>query len=332
MHQRRLALVHRREELDRGRRTGGACGKLDVVGRCHFDGGGEPDHFKYRRDRRRSAGFEKLERPGVAAEAAMVGGVVRFGLRNQGGKLRGARHAQQQHDKQCFPVTVEVAHYGNGQTVYKRDPQHLGYQNRAAGGRPSRTRSNCVRYSLKWRYSLPTPFGRRLGTVNEPELIEKLRERVGLPRTAGVVLGIGDDCAIVRPRGASEDWLYTTDLSIEGTHFLRQTHGAADVGWKALARALSDVAAMGVDARFCLLSLAVAGWVDARWVEGFYGGLLALAERAERAGVALIGGDLARTERVMCDIVVVGTVPRGKAVRRVGAGPRGGARQGLVAA
>src|ERR1035437_3290042 len=115
MHQRRLALVHRREELDRGRRTGGACGKLDVVGRCHFDGGGEPDHFKYGRDRRRSAGFEKLERPGVAAEAAMVGGVVRFGLRNQGGKLRDARHAQQQHDKQCFPVAVEVAHYGRSE-------------------------------------------------------------------------------------------------------------------------------------------------------------------------------------------------------------------------
>jgi len=62
----------------------------------------------------------------------MIGGVVRFGLRNQGGKLRDARHAQQQHDKQCFPVAVEVAHYGNGQTVYKRDPQHLGYQNEAA--------------------------------------------------------------------------------------------------------------------------------------------------------------------------------------------------------
>ena len=64
----------------------------------------------------------------------MIGGVVRFGLRDQGGKLRDARHAQQEHDKQCFPVVVEEAHYGNGQTVYKRDPQHLGYQNQAASG------------------------------------------------------------------------------------------------------------------------------------------------------------------------------------------------------
>jgi thiamine-monophosphate kinase len=154
--------------------------------------------------------------------------------------------------------------------------------------------------------------------VNEPELIEKLRARVGLSRTAGVVLGIGDDCAIVRPRGTTEDWLYTTDMLIEGTHFLRQTHGAADVGWKALARGLSDIAAMGGEPRFCLLSLAVADWVDARWLDGFYGGLLRLAKRA---GAALIGGDLARTDRVMCDIVVAGTVPRGQALRRDGARP-----------
>ena len=157
--------------------------------------------------------------------------------------------------------------------------------------------------------------------MNEPELIEKLRRRVALPRTAGLVLGIGDDCAIVRPRGSLEDWLYTTDMLIEGTHFLRETHGAADVGWKALGRGLSDIAAMGGEPRFCLLSLAVASWVDARWLEGFYGGLLALAKRAR---AALIGGDLARTERVMCDIVVAGTVPRGKALRRDGARPGDG--------
>jgi len=93
---------------------------------------------------------------------------------------------------------------------------------------------------------------------SEPELIAKLRSRVALSRTAGAVLGIGDDCAIVRPRGASEDWLYTTDMLIEGTHFRRETHGARDVGWKALARGLSDIAAMGGEARFCLLSLALA--------------------------------------------------------------------------
>src|ERR1017187_3863161 len=134
-------------------------------------------------------------------------------------------------------------------------------------------------------------FRSRLGTVNEPELIQKLRRRVGLSRAAGLVLGIGDDCAIVRPRGALQDWLYTTDMLIEGTHFLRPTHRPADVGWKALARGLSDIAAMGGEPRFCLLSLAVAPWVDAPWVDEFYRGLLTLAGQA---GAALIGGDLDR--------------------------------------
>jgi thiamine-monophosphate kinase len=126
-------------------------------------------------------------------------------------------------------------------------------------------------------------------------------------------MGIGDDCAIVRPLGGAEDWLYTTDMLIEGTHFLRKTHTPADIGWKALARGLSDIAAMGGEPRFCLLSLAVAGWVDARWIDAYYDGLLSLATRS---GTALIGGDLAMAERVMCDIVVAGTVPRGKALRR----------------
>jgi thiamine-monophosphate kinase len=156
--------------------------------------------------------------------------------------------------------------------------------------------------------------------VSELEWIERIRRQVKLPRGAGLVLGIGDDCAIFRPRGASEDLLFTTDLLIEGTHFLRETHRAGDVGWKALARGLSDIAAMCGEPRFCLVSLAVAGPegapAGARWVEGFYRGLLLLAGR-ERT--PLVGGDLARGERVMCDIVVCGAVPRGQALRRDGA-------------
>ena len=108
--------------------------------------------------------------------------------------------------------------------------------------------------------------------MNEPELIEKLRRRVGLPGMAEVVLGIGDDCAIVRPRGAREDWLYTTDLLIEGTHFLRETHGAADVGWKALARGLSDIAAMGGrPASVCSPSRWPIGWMRAGWTGSITG-------------------------------------------------------------
>jgi thiamine-monophosphate kinase len=150
----------------------------------------------------------------------------------------------------------------------------------------------------------------------ETKLIESLRRRVRLPLTGGLVLGIGDDCAIFRPRGSDEDLLFTTDMLIEGVHFLRETHTAADIGWKSLARGLSDIAAMGGQPRFCLLSLALAPWADGRWLNGFYRGLLGLAQSA---GAALMGGDLARSSKVMADIMVCGAVPRGKALRRDGA-------------
>jgi thiamine-monophosphate kinase len=153
--------------------------------------------------------------------------------------------------------------------------------------------------------------------VIETKVIESIRRRVRLPLTGGLVLGIGDDCAIFRPRGSAQDLLFTTDMLIEGVHFLRETHSAADVGWKSLARGLSDIAAMGGEPRFCLLSLALAPWAGRRWLDGFYRGLLALAQSA---GAPLVGGDLARSsDKMMADIVVCGAVPRGKALRRDGA-------------
>src|SRR5581483_4211159 len=99
--------------------------------------------------------------------------------------------------------------------------------------------------------------------ASELDFIARLRRRTRTPASSGLTLGIGDDCAIFRPR-PREDLLFTTDLLIEGTHFLATTHSAEDVGWKALARGLSDIAAMGGEPRFCLISLALAPWQSAR--------------------------------------------------------------------
>jgi thiamine-monophosphate kinase len=155
--------------------------------------------------------------------------------------------------------------------------------------------------------------------MNELELL-RIRRKTPAPGP-GVLLGIGDDCAIFRPEGAHEDLVFTTDMTIENVHFRREMHSADSVGWKALARGLSDIAAMGGEPRFCLLSLALAHWADQRWIDGFYRGFLRLARRT---GTTLAGGDLARAERTACDVAVCGAVPPGKALRRDGAEPGDG--------
>jgi thiamine-monophosphate kinase len=170
----------------------------------------------------------------------------------------------------------------------------------------------------------------------EAELVRRLRGWANAVPASGLVLGIGDDCAIYRPKGSREDLLLTTDLLIEDVHFRRNTHSAADLGWKCLARGLSDIAAMGGEPRFCLVSLAVPAWAHAGWVAGFYRGLLRLANREK---TELAGGDLARSEKAACDIVVGGSAPHGRALRRDGAragdaiyvsGALGGSAMGFV--
>jgi thiamine-monophosphate kinase len=165
--------------------------------------------------------------------------------------------------------------------------------------------------------------------MNEIDFISRIPARKG----RGVVLGIGDDCAVFRPSG--EDLLFTTDMMIENVHFHRLTHPPETVGWKTLARGLSDIAAMGGEPRFCLLSLALADWTDQKWSDAFYRGLLKLSARTK---TVLAGGDISHAEVLACDIVVCGSVPKGKALRRDGArpgdgiyvsGPLGGSALGL---
>lgn len=148
--------------------------------------------------------------------------------------------------------------------------------------------------------------------------MEKLRKRAQIPRGSGIIEGIGDDCAIFRARGSREDLLFTTDLLLENVHFRRETHPAAAIGHKALARGLSDIAAMGGDPRFCLLSVALPQWADQSWLDRFHGGFLKLARHN---ATVLAGGDLAAAEGFACDIVACGSVPRGAALRRDGAKP-----------
>jgi thiamine-monophosphate kinase len=150
--------------------------------------------------------------------------------------------------------------------------------------------------------------------MNELALVEWLRKIA--PPGSGLMRGIGDDCAVFRPR-PGEDLLLKSDQSIEGVHF-RSDLAPAAIGERALARALSDIAAAGGESRVCLVSLAVSDTQTSDWIKSFFRGLLRLAKRT---GTALAGGDLARADRVYCDIVLCGAVPTGKALGRDGAKP-----------
>ena len=152
--------------------------------------------------------------------------------------------------------------------------------------------------------------------MRETDLIALIR-KLNAAQAPGLVKGIGDDCAILRPK-SGEDILVTTDFLLEGVHFLRETHSAADCGWKALARGLSDIAAMGGTPRYAFVSLALAPWSDARWVRGFY---TSMRQLARRHGVVVAGGDLTKSDKVLCDIIVLGAVKRDRALCRSGASP-----------
>ena len=144
-----------------------------------------------------------------------------------------------------------------------------------------------------------------------------LRGRTGA-RQRAVLTGIGDDCAVLRPL-PGYDSLVTTDFSLEGIHFRRDWHPPETVGHRCLARGLSDIAAMGGDPLAVFLSLAVPRDLPQSWVRRFIRSLLTLASK-HRATLA--GGDVAESpDGILADIVVLGTVPGGKATLRSGAKP-----------
>jgi thiamine-monophosphate kinase len=187
--------------------------------------------------------------------------------------------------------------------------------------------------------------------AGERTFIAAIRAR-SARKNASIRLGIGDDCAILRPQ-AGREIVVTTDLSLEQVHFRRDWHPPESVGHRCLARGLSDLAAMGAQPVAAFLSLAVPIELTVAdrkpsWVDRFLNGLLALADLNR---VPLAGGDTAQsplfdeagskqTGMVAADIVLVGSVPKGRALLRSGAkagdilyitGTLGGAEAELLA-
>jgi thiamine-monophosphate kinase len=159
----------------------------------------------------------------------------------------------------------------------------------------------------------------------EKTLIAQIRRQVGVSsrgrsrgRNRAISTGIGDDCAVLRLPGGA-DSLITTDFTLEGIHFRRDWHPAESVGHRCLARGLSDIAAMGGEPVAVFLSLALPPGLPQSWVARLARSLIGLAEKYR---ATLAGGDTAESpDGILADIVVVGTVPRGKAILRSGARP-----------
>src|SRR5437899_1955744 len=157
------------------------------------------------------------------------------------------------------------------------------------------------------------------GSPSENSILERILKRMAdsTKNLSGRAahLGIGDDAALFRPKRGHEVIL-TCDRFLEGTHFLREKHPPDAVGWKCLARALSDVAAMGGVPRCFLLSLAMPESHTGRWLDAFLGGL----RRASRKfDCTLAGGDTTRQRKILINVTVVGEIPNARAVLRSGA-------------
>lgn len=147
--------------------------------------------------------------------------------------------------------------------------------------------------------------------AGEFEFIDDIKSRFALAR-------VGDDCAVL-PQNSETDIVVTADMLVENVDFRLAWSTPAQIGHKALAVSLSDIAAMGAEPRWAMLSL---GFPQDLWksdfADRFYEGWHALAGKF---GVELVGGDISRAEQVVIDSIVFGEVPKGKAILRSGARP-----------
>jgi thiamine-monophosphate kinase len=152
-----------------------------------------------------------------------------------------------------------------------------------------------------------------LSALGEFGLIERFTRL--LSAHPDVVVGVGDDCAVLRCGGSH--WLVSCDASLEGVHFRRESAAPEAIGWKAMASALSDIAAMGGKARFALVTLACPPDTDVAWLDALFQGLSAAAASC---GAVIVGGDTTRSASgVVLDVTVIGEPLGGRWLTRAGA-------------
>ncbi|HWY05887.1 MAG TPA: thiamine-phosphate kinase [Candidatus Acidoferrales bacterium] len=152
---------------------------------------------------------------------------------------------------------------------------------------------------------------------DEDELVKEIARHFPRGRVRELRLGIGDDAALwkAKPGFAS---ILTSDWFLEGSHFLRERHPADSVGWKCLARAASDIAAMGGRPRCFLLNLALPAAATGKWLKSFLSGLRRAAGMLD---CVLAGGDTTQGKRILISVTVIGEIAEGQELLRSGARP-----------
>ena len=159
--------------------------------------------------------------------------------------------------------------------------------------------------------------GDTIGELGEHRVIRRLTAL--LPFRPELIQGVGDDTAVVRGNGGS-DLLLTSDAVVEGVHFLPETE-ARLVGRKAIARVLSDIAAMGGEPGWSLIDVAAPLDTEMTRLEEMYRGAVDISNMF---GLTLVGGDTARAATLQLHVFAMGRVPEGTAVLRSGAHPGDG--------
>lgn len=152
-----------------------------------------------------------------------------------------------------------------------------------------------------------------LKELGEFGLIDRIKSGI---KTPDGVTGIGDDCAVI-PQPGGKDLLVSTDMLIEGTHFLLDDINPYRLGWKSAAVNLSDIAAMGGRPVATFLSFALPEKIDTAWTDEFFNGY---SDISKRYGCPLLGGDTTASPDGLCiSVAIIGECPSGKALLRSGA-------------
>jgi thiamine-monophosphate kinase len=154
--------------------------------------------------------------------------------------------------------------------------------------------------------------------ASEQELIERIGRMFGSAAPRGLLHGIGDDGAVLAGLARGRQLVVSCDAFLENVHFRAGTHPAESVGYKCLARAVSDLAAMGAEPKYFLLSIALPVARTAQWLKDFLRGL---RRAAREMRIALAGGDTSCWPQVAIQVTVIGEIEAGRAVLRSGARP-----------